>query len=163
MIAAHIGGPGQRFPCSLLSRALRAVTAKPDSEVRVQSSASRVHCDSSASCSHHVHKGVPQAPQALAKTRNRTAAQQAAWEAEEAADAPAWEAAARRARRGCRASSDPLASDEELILPLPSTGLEVTCNHLTGRCCKTTLVLVVLLATVAIGSRDALWRRERLL
>jgi hypothetical protein len=81
---------------------------------------------------------------ARTKAHNRTAEHQAAWEAQEAADAR--EAAARRARRGCRASSDPPASDEEFILPVPSTGLEAPGNHLTGRRRKKTLVLVVLLA-----------------
>ncbi len=38
--------------------------------------------------------------------------------------------------------------DEELILPLP-TELEAPSNHLTGRHRRTTLVLVVILATMA--------------
>ena len=98
---------------------------------------------------------------ARTKARHRTAEQQAAWEAQEAADAR--EAAATRARRRCRASSDAPASDEEFILPVPSTGLEAPSDHLTGRRRKTKLVLVVILATMAMGSRGALWKRERIL
>ena len=52
--------------------------------------------------------------------------------------------------------------DEELILPLP-TEHEAPINHLSGRRRKTTLVLVVILATMAMGSRGALWNRERIL
>ena len=97
---------------------------------------------------------------------HRTVEQQAAWETQQAADAreaaqEAAEAAARRTRRGLRASRDEV--DEELILPVPNTELEEPGNHLTGRRRKTTLVLVLLLATLAMGSRGALWRRERLL
>ena len=100
------------------------------------------------------------------KALDRTVEQQAAWEAQQAADAreaaqEAAAAAARRTRRGLRASRDEV--DEEFILPVPNTELEEPGNHLTGRRRKTTLVLVVLLATLAIGSRGALWRRERLL
>jgi hypothetical protein len=103
---------------------------------------------------------------ARTKALDRTVEQQAAWEAQQAADAreaaqEAAEAAARRTRRGLRASRDEV--DEEFILPVPNTELEEPGNHLTGRRRKTTLVLVVLLATLAIGSRGALWRRERLL
>jgi hypothetical protein len=76
------------------------------------------------------------------------------------ADVEAQRAAARRAIRARRASIDP--PDEELILPLP-TELEAPSNHLTGRRRKTTLVLVVILATMAMGSRGALWKRERIL
>ena len=75
---------------------------------------------------------------ARTKAHNRTAEQQAAWEAQEAADARE-------------------AAQE------PNTELEEPGNHLTGRRRKTTLVLVVLVATLAIGSRGTLWRRERLL
>ena len=99
---------------------------------------------------------------ARTKPHHRTVEQQATWEAQQAADArEAAEAAARRTRRGLRASRDEV--DEELILPVPNTELEEPGNHLTGRRRKTTLVLVLLLATLAIGSRGALWRRERLL
>jgi len=98
---------------------------------------------------------------ARTKAHHRTAEQQAAWEAQEAADAR--EAAATRARRRCRASSDAPASDEEFILAVPSTGLEAPSDHLTGRRRKTKLVLVVILATMAMGSRGALWKRERIL
>jgi hypothetical protein len=79
------------------------------------------------------------------------------------ADVEAQRAAARRAIRARRASIDP--PDEELILPLP-TELEAPSNHLTGRGRKTTLVLVVILATIAtiaMGSGGALWKRERIL
>ena len=72
------------------------------------------------------HKAV----MARTKAHNRTAEQQAAWEAQEAADAreaaqEAAEAAARRARRGRRASSDhpyyhTHPPDEDFILPVPS-------------------------------------------
>ena len=60
---------------------------------------------------------------ARTKAHNRTAEQQAAWEAQEAADAreaaqEAAEAAARRARRGRRASSDPPAFDALIVLVL---------------------------------------------
>ena len=111
---------------------------------------------------HARHKAV----MARTKAKNRTVEQQAAWEAQQAADAreaaqEAAAAAARRTRRGLRASRDEV--DEEFILPVPNTELEEPGNHLTGRRRKTTLVLVVLLATLAIGSRGALWRRERLL
>ena len=96
---------------------------------------------------------------ARTKPHHRTVEQQATWEAQQAADArEAAEAAARRTRRGLRASRDEV--DEELILPVPNTELEEPGNHLTGRRRKTTLVLVLLLATLAIGSRGALWRRE---
>ena len=66
---------------------------------------------------------------ARTKAHNRTAEQQAAWEAQEAADAreaaqEAAAAAARRTRRGLRASSDP--PDEEFILPVPSTAPVIT-------------------------------------
>ena len=99
---------------------------------------------------------------ARTKPHHRTVEQQATWEAQQAADArEAAEAAARRTRRGLRASRDEV--DEELILPVPNTELEEPGNHLTGRRRKTTLVLVLLLATLAIGSRGALWRRERVL
>ena len=67
---------------------------------------------------------------ARTKAHNKTAEQQAAWEAQEAADAreaaqEAAEAAARRARRGRRASSDhpyyhTHPPDEDFILPVPS-------------------------------------------
>jgi len=65
------------------------------------------------------HKAV----MARTKAHNRTAEQQAAWEAQEAADAreaaqEAAEAAARRARRGRRASSDPPAFDALIVLVL---------------------------------------------
>jgi hypothetical protein len=46
------------------------------------------------------------------------------------------------------------------------TELEAPSNHLTGRGRKTTLVLVVILATIAtiaMGSGGALWKRERIL
>ena len=76
------------------------------------------------------------------------------------ADVEAQRAAARRAIRARRASIDP--PDEELILPLP-TELEAPSNHLTGRRRKTTLVLVVILAMMAMGSGGALWKRERIL
>ena len=83
---------------------------------------------------------------ARTKPHHRTVEQQATWEAQQAADArEAAEAAARRTRRGLRASRDEV--DEELILPVPNTELEEPGNHLTGRRRKTTLVLVLLLAT----------------
>ena len=40
---------------------------------------------------------------------------------------------------------------------------EASSDHLTGRRRKTTLVLVVILAKMAMGSRGALWKRERIL
>jgi hypothetical protein len=61
------------------------------------------------------------------------------------------------------ASSNPPDSDADFILPVPSTGLEAPSDHLTGRRRKTKLVLVVILATMAMGSRGALWKRERIL
>jgi hypothetical protein len=104
----------------------------------------------------------------MARTKpwHRTAAEQDAAMASVArlhADVEAQRAAARRAIRARRASIDP--PDEELILPLP-TVLEAPSNHLTGRRRKTTLVLVVILATIAtiaMGSGGALWKRERIL
>ena len=62
-------------------------------------------------------------------------------------------AAARRAKRISWASIDP--PDDELIQPVPTVH-EAPSDHLTGRRRKTTLVLVVILATMAMGSRGAL-------
>ena len=71
---------------------------------------------------------------ARTKALDRTVEQQAAWEAQQTADAreaaqEAAEAAARRTRRGLRASRDEV--DEEFILPVPNTELEEPGNHLT--------------------------------
>jgi hypothetical protein len=52
--------------------------------------------------------------------------------------------------------------DEELLLPLPAVP-EVYNNHLTGRSLKMTLVLVVILATITMGKRCALWSRDLIL
>ena len=76
------------------------------------------------------------------------------------ASVEAQRAAARRAIRARWASMD--HDDEELILPLP-TEHEAPSNHLSGRRRKATLVLVVILATMAMGSRGELWKRERIL
>ena len=75
-------------------------------------------------------------------------------------DAQCHKAAARRAKRSSWAAIDP--PDDGLIQLLPTVHAAPS-DHLTGRRRKTTLVLVVILATMAMGSRGALWKRERIL
>ena len=99
---------------------------------------------------------------ARTKWSHKTAAEKAAAlaVAVEQRDAQCHAAAARRAKRTSWAAIDP--PDDGLIQLLPTVH-EAPSDHLTGRRRKTTLVLVVILATMAMGSRGALWKRERIL
>jgi hypothetical protein len=97
---------------------------------------------------------------ARTKWSHKTAAEKAAALAVAVEKRDAQCAAARRAKRTSWAAIDP--PDDGLIQLLPTVH-EAPSDHLTGRRRKTTLVLVVILATMAMGSRCALWKRERIL
>jgi hypothetical protein len=89
----------------------------------------------------------------MARTKwcHKAAAEKAAALAVEQRDAQCAEA--RRGKRTSWAVIDP--PDDGLMQPLPTVH-EATSDHLTRCLRKTTLVLVVILATMAMGSRGAL-------